>query len=197
VAVSTSQINLSWSDNASDETGFEIERCQGAACSNFANIAQVAADAVSYSDSGLSASTTYQYRVRAINAGGASGYSNTASATTETPPESHVGDLDGSATNTKNTWQATVTITVHNFTHTVVSGATVSGTWTGGYSGSASCTTNTAGQCSLTTGSMSRNRSSVTFTVGNVTHGTLTYTAASNHDPDGDSNGTSITVLKP
>jgi hypothetical protein len=43
---------------------------------------------------------------------------------------------------------------------------------------------------------MSRNRSTVTFAVTNVI-GSLTYAPASNHDPDGSSNGTSITVIKP
>jgi len=37
----------------------------------------------------------------------------------------------------------------------------------------------------------------VTFTVGNVTHATLTYNSAQNHDPDGDSNGTLITLSRP
>jgi hypothetical protein len=37
----------------------------------------------------------------------------------------------------------------------------------------------------------------VNFTVNNVTHATLTYNAADNHDPDGDSNGTVIVVNKP
>jgi hypothetical protein len=38
---------------------------------------------------------------------------------------------------------------------------------------------------------------SVTFAVVNVTHATLTYASAANHDPEGDSNGTSITVSRP
>ena len=82
-AVSSSQINLAWTDNSTDETGFKIERCQNAGCSNFAQIAQVGANVTTYSDSGLTASTTYSYRVRATNAGGDSAYSNTASATTQ------------------------------------------------------------------------------------------------------------------
>jgi hypothetical protein len=40
-------------------------------------------------------------------------------------------------------------------------------------------------------------RTSATFTVTNVAAGGLTYSASANHDPDGDSNGTSITMLKP
>jgi hypothetical protein len=81
-AVSSSQINLAWTDNANNETGFKIERCQNAGCSNFAQIATVGANVTTYSNTGLTASTSYSYRVRATNLGGDSAYSNTASATT-------------------------------------------------------------------------------------------------------------------
>jgi subtilisin family serine protease len=82
VAVSKNQINLTWTDNATNETGFRIERCKGATCTNFALIATVGADVTSYSNLKLTASTTYRYRVYAYNAAGSSGYSNIAFATT-------------------------------------------------------------------------------------------------------------------
>ncbi len=81
-APSSSQINLSWSDNSSNETGFKIERCQGSGCSSFVQITTVAGNSTSYQNTGLSSSTSYSYRVRAYNGNGDSGYSNTASATT-------------------------------------------------------------------------------------------------------------------
>jgi hypothetical protein len=81
-----SEIDLTWSDNSNNEAGFKIERCTGSACTNFVQIATVGANVTSYSNTGLSASTTYTYRVRAYNAGGDSDYSNAASATTPTPP---------------------------------------------------------------------------------------------------------------
>ena len=81
-AVSASQINLTWSDHASNETGFVIERCQGVGCSTFAAVGTVGANVTSYSNTGLTASTSYSYRVAATNGAGTSGYSNTASATT-------------------------------------------------------------------------------------------------------------------
>jgi predicted phage tail protein len=81
-AVSASQINLTWSDNASNETGYVVERCQTAACT-FTAIATLGANVTSYNNNtGLTPSTSYSYRVAASNGAGTSGYSNTASATT-------------------------------------------------------------------------------------------------------------------
>lgn len=79
-ATSSSQINLTWTDNAGNESGFYIERAIGSG--TFSQIASVSANTTSYSNTGLTASTNYIYRVRAYNTGGNSGYSNTANATT-------------------------------------------------------------------------------------------------------------------
>lgn len=79
-AASSSQIDLAWTDNSSNEDGFKIERSTDG--TNFSQIATVGSNTVSYSSTGLSANTTYYYRVRAYNTGGDSNYSNTASATT-------------------------------------------------------------------------------------------------------------------
>ena len=83
VASGDSQVDLSWDDISNIEQGFSIEsRLAGQA---FAQIAQVGPRVTSYSDAGLSSGQTYEYRVRAFNSAGDSGYSNTASATTPTP----------------------------------------------------------------------------------------------------------------
>ena len=82
-AVSSSQIDLAWTDNADDEDGFHVERSLDG--TSFTEIASVGANVTSYSDGSLSPSTTYTYRVRAYNSAGNSDYSNTASATTEAP----------------------------------------------------------------------------------------------------------------
>jgi len=79
--VSSSQINLSWTDNSNNETGFKVERSKNNSHS-FSQIATVGANVATYSDTGLSRASTYYYRVRAYNAGGNSAYSNIASATT-------------------------------------------------------------------------------------------------------------------
>jgi pectate lyase len=80
-ATSSSQINLAWTDNASNEDGFRVERSTDG--TNFSEIATTGANSTSYASTGLVASTTYHYRVRAYNAGGNSGYSNPANATTQ------------------------------------------------------------------------------------------------------------------
>ena len=85
-AASSSQINLAWTDNSNNESGFKIERCQGAGCSNFSQIATVGTNVTTYSNTGLLASTSYTYRVRAYNSAGDSGYSTTTSATTLAAP---------------------------------------------------------------------------------------------------------------
>lgn len=111
----------------------------------------------------------------------------------------HIGDLDGSSRWSWGTWLwlAEVTIEVHDTNHGPVSDATVSGTWSNGYSGSAECTTDGNGRCTISTGSIWRSHSSATFTVDDVTHTTLSYQPASNHDPDADSDGTTIVVSRP
>ncbi len=81
-AVSVSQIDLAWADNADNEDGVKIERCTGTGCTDFAQITTVASNVTTHSDTGLTADTTYCYRVRAFNAGGDSDYSNVACATT-------------------------------------------------------------------------------------------------------------------
>jgi hypothetical protein len=78
--VSFKQINLSWTDNATDEAGFKIER---KTTGSYIEIASVGANVTSYEDIGLTPSTTYIYRVRAYNIAGYSSYSNEASATTD------------------------------------------------------------------------------------------------------------------
>ncbi len=95
-AASTSQINLSWTDNATNETGFKIERKTGSG-GTYAQIATVGTDVTSYNDTGLSGATTYYYRVRATNAVGDSSYSNEANATTSTGLPAAPSDLTATA----------------------------------------------------------------------------------------------------
>ena len=78
------QIDLAWTDNADNESGFKIERSTDG--SNFGEIDTVGANVTGYSDTTVSENTTYWYRVRAYNGAGNSAYSNTAFDTTPTCP---------------------------------------------------------------------------------------------------------------
>jgi hypothetical protein len=76
------QIVLRWTDNSNNESGFRIERCTGANCTNFAPLVTVGAGVNTYTNTGLARRTTYGYRVYAYNASGNSGYSNVSYAAT-------------------------------------------------------------------------------------------------------------------
>jgi hypothetical protein len=110
VAVSSSQINLAWLDNSSNETGFKVERKTGAA-GTWAVAATAGANATSLSDTGLTSGTTYYYRVQATSGGEYSSYSNEASATTPAEPPTITGMLPSSGG-----IGTSVTITGTNFT---------------------------------------------------------------------------------
>ncbi|HEV2856179.1 MAG TPA: fibronectin type III domain-containing protein [Thermoanaerobaculia bacterium] len=79
-AVSSTEIALTWVDNSSNEDAFRVERLSG---TTWQEIFTVGAGVTSARVTGLAASTSYSFRVRASNAGGFSPYSNTASATTQ------------------------------------------------------------------------------------------------------------------
>jgi len=84
-AVGATTINLAWTDNSTNETGFRVDRCTGAGCTNFAQVgSNLAANTVAFSDVGLTASTAYSYRVRAFGAAAAdtSAFTPKAEATT-------------------------------------------------------------------------------------------------------------------
>lgn len=108
----------------------------------------------------------------------------------------HVGDLDGIARTTKNEWSATVTVTVVDGGGNPVAAAEVSGDWTP-LVARATCTTDAAGSCTVTSQRVRKTIESLTFSVGSVGHATLGYQPGDNTDPDGDSNGTAITLRKP
>jgi len=77
----TGRIDLTWSDNSNNETGFRLDRASDGL--NYTLIATLGANVTSYSDS-LAADGTYTYRIRAFNGAGNSVWSNLASATVAT-----------------------------------------------------------------------------------------------------------------
>jgi TolB protein len=114
---------------------------------------------------------------------------------TVVPPEIHAGDLDGASTSMQNRWTATVSVVIHDRSHGGVPNATVIGSWNDG--STASCTTNASGQCAVSMSGIPKNTHSASFSVANVTRSPFLYTRPANHDPDGDSNGTTVSVSRP
>jgi len=127
---------------------------------------------------------TYLVTATATDTAGQSGSdSHSVSVSNPALATMHVGDLDGATTAGRKGWTATVTITVHDSAGKALSGDLVQGT---------------NGQVQVSTGNIPTKKTSVTFTVNNVTLANYTYDAGSNHDPDlNDSNGTRITILRP
>jgi hypothetical protein len=111
VAGGANRIALSWTDNATLEDGFRLERAE--ASGPFSEIAVLPVNTVAYTDIGLSAETSYSYRLYAYNSAGVSADSNTANATTEAPPpyvdQTANGEILGIGTVTgdyTDTWEA-------------------------------------------------------------------------------------------
>ncbi len=82
-AVSSTRVDLSWTDASTNEDEFSIERATGSGA--FSALGTGDRDVTSFSDTTTAAGTTYSYRVRARNAAGFSEYSNTATVTTPAP----------------------------------------------------------------------------------------------------------------
>jgi hypothetical protein len=119
----------------------------------------------------------------------------TISVTITAPPTLHVGDLDATTVKASGSWQVSVTVRIDSFSHAPIAGAFVRGVWANGLT--SSCTTSVAGTCQVGSGSLARKIQSTTFRVTSVTSAALVYDSAANHDPDGSSDGTLISIDRP
>lgn len=185
------RVTLQWTDNASNESGFEVERTGGVGGVGPAvtlTPAASSANPTTFVDTTAACGSTYSYKVRATNAGGSSAYSGNASATTVTCTSMYVSDLTATtATQGRNDWRATATVTIKDHAGLAVTGASVSGTWTwveGTTTRSntpAPCTTLATGQCSFSASSnIPLTTTTATFTVTGVTLAGRDYVSASN-----------------
>lgn len=111
-ATSISQISVTWTASTDNiaVTGYKVYRCTGVGCSNYTQVGTPTA--TSYSDTGLAVSTTYRYRISAVDArGNESAQSSAVSAATNsdtTAPSVPTG-LSGtspSMTEVNLTWNA-------------------------------------------------------------------------------------------
>lgn len=120
--MSSTQINLSWTASTDNVgvAGYRIERCSGSAtCTTYTQIATPGTN--SYSDTGLTASTIYRYRVRAVDAAGnLSSYSTATNATTQAPPDTTPPTISSIALSGVTASSATITWTTNESSDTQV-----------------------------------------------------------------------------
>ena len=106
-APSDVQINLGWTDNSRNETGFEIHRSTGGSAGTFAIVGQTGANVTQYSDQGLTPSTEYCYKVRWVRKTGKttmSEFSNVFCAYTLGPPPAPTGITTVPGATSWSTW---------------------------------------------------------------------------------------------
>ena len=90
-----------------------------------------------------------------------------------------------------------MTVVIHDTNHQLLANAIVSGAWSeSGAGAQIECTTSGSGSCTVTSGNLRKKVGETTFTVNDVSFSGETYASGDNHDPDGDSDGSAITVLK-
>ena len=92
ISPSSSTVTLAWQDGSSNEGNFEIEKAVGSG--GFGDRRLLPANTTSFSDSGLAAGTSYQYRVRSINSAGASAYITGAVTTSAGPSATRVSAVE-------------------------------------------------------------------------------------------------------
>jgi len=88
VSKGPTHVSLSWTNNANNASGIEVWRSQGSS-TNYGLAARTPV-ATSYLDTGLTKSTVYYYKVRSVNEGGNSDFSNEVTVTTSSSPATTV-----------------------------------------------------------------------------------------------------------
>jgi probable HAF family extracellular repeat protein len=92
---STSELDLTWTDNSNNENSFEVQSTTSDDGSDWRDIGTVPANTTTFAHTGLQPYTHYTYRVRAVNVAGASGWSNEASGDTGFRPLAAISDDRG------------------------------------------------------------------------------------------------------
>ncbi len=184
--VSSSQIDLSWSDLSDNENGFTLERSTDAGVS-FSFLSDIATNVTSYSDLGLLADTTYFYQVFAWNSAGSSANSNTVNTTTSSvtgggATSTQVGSITVSTVNIgKGLKIGRAVVIVTDDQGGIVSDAVVSGEFTGTFNEiiSTSTPTDSTGTTTIDTSNTAKGSVALTFCVTGITHSALNdFTAA-------------------
>jgi fibronectin type 3 domain-containing protein len=126
-ALSSSQIRLTWKDNTTNESYFILERSTDG--TTYRRIASPAANAKTYTDGGLSAGTTYHYRLKALTPSGTSGWTKisrkTFAAVIPTAP-SNFSATGTSSTRITLNWQDNTTTETHFIVERSIDGTSYS-----------------------------------------------------------------------
>jgi len=172
-AVSSSGIDLSWSDNSDNESSFKIERSDDTDPLTYTPLDTVNEDVNVYPDTGLAALTTYWYRVSAFNDDGESAYSNEVSATTQqagTPSALLLSSITVSTVSEskgQKRQRAVVAVTDNN--GTPVEGAVVTGDFSGSITqNGVTATTDPSGNATLDTDTTAKGGVSFEFCVNSI-----------------------------
>ena len=197
--ISAIQINLSWTASTSTVglKNYIVQRCQGAGCTNFVQVASFAATSTTYNDTGLTASTSYSYRVQASDtAGNPSSFSNVTSATTQTPPTAP-GNLTGKVVSTTRinlSWTAsTSSVGLKNY---IVQRCQGAGCTNFAQVASFAATSTTYADTGLTAGTSYSYRVQASDTAGNLSSSSNMTSATTQTPPTAPSNLTG-TVISP
>lgn len=171
---SPTSVNLTWQDNSSNEDGFKVEYADNSSFTN-PTIVQLGQNTQSCSVTGLTTNSTYWFRVFAFNTIGASGYSNSVSATLVSATSVGVASAVPSTVSVRNNWTARLAVTIKDANGNGIPYATVTLSWSGGASGTSSATTDVNGYVMLSTSSLNKNVAYVDLSITNVTGSNLTY----------------------
>jgi hypothetical protein len=80
IPVGCNSVLLSWKDNSSNETSFDLRRSTSST-GTYVTVATLPANTSTYSNTGLTKGKKYYYKIRSVNAAGSSALSNSAFAT--------------------------------------------------------------------------------------------------------------------
>jgi predicted extracellular nuclease len=115
---------------------------------------------------------------------------------TNNPAQVAVADIDGYGLQIFGRWLALGIVTVQDEDGRPIAGATVEGMWLGNGVSTTSCVTNESGRC-LINEVLYRRTTMAVFLVDNVSYGDVRYDPSANRDPDGDSNGSFMSIVQP
>jgi hypothetical protein len=86
-AVTDKSVSFTWTDNASDETYYQVERCVGSNCTAFSILSAILPlNTTGYTDSTVSGSNEYKYRIKALGSVSSSSYLSSSNITTAASP---------------------------------------------------------------------------------------------------------------